>query len=48
MGVIIFNNKSSTDCRIQVAHPPGYAYPERDYTTTNIPGRNEHIIQDNG
>lgn len=48
MGVIIFNNKSSADCRIQVAHPPGYAYPERDYTITHIPGRNGDIIQDNG
>lgn len=48
MGVIIFNNKSSADCRIRVAHPPGYAYPERDYTITNIPGRNGDIIQDNG
>ena len=48
MGVIIFNNKSSADCRIQVAHPPGYAYPERDYTITHIPGRNGVIIQDNG
>ena len=48
MGVIIFNNKSSDDCRIQVAHPPGYAYPERDYTITHIPGRNGDIIQDNG
>ena len=48
MGVIIFNNKSSADCRIQVAHPPGYAYPEKDYTITHIPGRNGDIIQDNG
>ena len=48
MGVIMFNNKSSADCRIQVAHPPGYAYPERDYTVTHIPGRNGDIIQDNG
>lgn len=48
MGIIIFNNKSSADCRIQVAHPPGYAYPERDYTVTHIPGRNGDIIQDNG
>ena len=48
MGVIIFNNKSSADCRIKVAHPPGYAYPERDYTITHIPGRNGDIIQDNG
>ena len=48
MGVIIFNNKSSADCRIQVAHPPGYSYPERDYTITHIPGRNGDIIQDNG
>lgn len=48
MGVIRFNNKSSSDCRIQVAHPPGYAYPERDYTITHIPGRNGDIVQDNG
>ena len=48
MGVIIFNNKSSAHCRIQAAHPPGYAYPERDYTITHIPGRNGDIIQDNG
>lgn len=48
MGVIIFNNESSADRRIRVAHPPGYAYPERDYTITHIPGRNGDIIQDNG
>ena len=48
MGIIKFNNKSSADCRIQVAHPPGYAYPEKDYTITHIPGRNGDIIQDNG
>ena len=48
MGIIIFNNKSSADCRIQVAYPPGYAYPERDYTITHIPGRNGDVIQDNG
>lgn len=48
MGVIIFNNKSSADYRIRVAHPPGYAYPERDYTITHIPGRNGDIVQDNG
>ena len=48
MGVITFNGKSSADYRIRVAHPPGYAYPERDYTITHIPGRNGDIVQDNG
>lgn len=48
MGVIIFNGKSSNDYHIQVEHPPGYDFPERDYETVHVPGRNGDLIIDNG
>lgn len=48
MGMIIFNGQSSKDYHIQVEHPPGYDFPERDYETIHIPGRNGDLIIDNG
>lgn len=48
MGVILFNGKSSLDYRIQVEHPPVYVYPEKDYTTLHVLGRNGDLIVDNG
>lgn len=48
MGIIIFNGHSSKDYHIQVEHPPGYDFPERDYDTVHVPGRNGDLIIDNG
>lgn len=48
MGIIIFNGHSSKDCHIQVEQPPGYDFPERDYESVHIPGRNGDLIIDNG
>lgn len=48
MGIIIFNGRSSKDYHIQVEHPPGYDFPERDYETVHVPGRNGDLIIDNG
>lgn len=44
MGVIIFNGQSSKDFHIQVEHPPGYEFPERDYESVHVPGRNGDVI----
>lgn len=48
MGAVIFNSRSSEDYGIQVEHPPGYSYPERDYEVTHVPGRNGDIVLDKG
>lgn len=48
MGVIIFNGVSSRDLHVEVEHPPAYDTPERDYTMTEIPGRNGNLLIDNG
>lgn len=48
MGIIIFNGQSSKDYHIQVEHPPGYDFPERDYESVHIPGRNGDLIIDTG
>ncbi len=46
MGLIIFNGVSSKDFSIRVAKPPEYPIPERDISTTLVPGRNgEAILQ---
>lgn len=47
MGIIIFNNLSSKDYGILVEHPPGYQYPQKDYETVHIPGRNGDLVIDN-
>lgn len=48
MGLVIFNGVSSRDCLIQVEHPPGYTYPERDYESVHVPGRNGDVVVDSG
>lgn len=47
MGVIIFNGKSSKDCRIEVEKPPGYSVPHREYEVVHVPGRNGDLIHNN-
>lgn len=44
MGVIIFNGVCSEDLGIKVAKPPEYQIPERDVSTTLVPGRNGEVI----
>lgn len=44
MGVIVFNNESSENLGIRVAKPPAYQIPERDISTTIVPGRNGDAI----
>lgn len=44
MGVIIFNGICSEDLGIKVAKPPEYQIPERDVSTTLVPGRNGDAI----
>ncbi len=48
MGVVIFNNVSSENFRIQVQSLPGYEVPEREYEFTHVPGRNGDVIIDKG
>ena len=48
MGVIIFNGISSRDFHIQVEHPPGYTFPERDYDVYHVPGKNGDVLVDKG
>ena len=47
MGVIIFNGRSSKDCRIEVETPPKYSVPRREYEVVHVPGRNGDLIHDN-
>lgn len=44
MGVIVFNGVSSKDLDIRVAKPPEYQIPERDISTTLVPGRNGEAL----
>lgn len=48
MGTIIFNGKSSEDFHILVEHPPGYEFPQKDYSVVHVPGRNGDLISFNG
>lgn len=48
MGSFTFNGITSTSVGIQVAHPPMYIYPEKDYEAVHVPGRNGDIIIDQG
>lgn len=48
MGVITFNNLSSSTYGILVEHPPGYHIPERDYEYIHVPGRNGDLLIDKG
>lgn len=48
MGIVVFNGISSADFHIQVEHPPGYEFPEKDTNITHVPGRNGDVITDLG
>ena len=48
MGIVIFNGISSEVYGIQVEHPPGYIFPERDYEIQHVPGRNGDVVLDTG
>lgn len=47
MGVIIFDNRSSSDYGINIEIPPNYEMAEKDYEIIHIPGRNGDVIFDN-
>ena len=44
MGMIVFNGQCSEVFGIRVAKPPEYVIPERDVSTTLVPGRNGDAI----
>lgn len=48
MGVIIFNNISSSDLGLEVETFPAYEVPEKEYDVVHVPGRNGDLLIDNG
>lgn len=48
MGIVIFNGVSSQDLHALVQEPPEYVFPEKDQTSTHVPGRNGDIVVDDG
>lgn len=48
MGVVTFNGKSTTDYGLVVQFIPPYEFPEREYQTVDVPGRNGDLILDKG
>ena len=45
-GKLIFNDVSSEDLGVVIQTPPIYEYPERVYSSANIPGRNGDLVID--
>lgn len=48
MGIIKFNGISSNDLGLIVQFIPTYKYPEREYESVTIPGRNGSLLVDKG
>jgi phage-related protein len=48
MGVVTFNGKSTKQLGLIVQFIPSYTFPEREYQTVNIPGRNGDLVLDKG
>ena len=48
MGVVTFNGKSTEELGLIVQFIPSYTFPEREYQTVNIPGRNGDLVLDKG
>ncbi len=48
MGIIKFNGISSEDLGITIQFIPSYTFPEKEYQTVSIPGRNGDLVIDNG
>lgn len=46
MGVIIFNNKSSSDLGLEIETYPDYTIPEKLYDVIQVPGRNGDLLID--
>lgn len=46
MGVIIFNNRSSSDLGLEVETYPTYTFPEKEYDVIHVPGRNGDLLID--
>lgn len=46
-GAFKFNGKTSEDFGLVIQTPPTYNFPERDLSSTHIPGRNGDLIIDN-
>lgn len=44
---LIFNDISSNDLGLVIQAPPTYEFPERDMSSTHIPGRNGDLVIDN-
>lgn len=47
MGNFKFGDHSTKDFDLVIQTPPTYTFPEKDITTTHIPGRNGDVITDN-
>ena len=48
MGVVTFNGVSTETLGLIVQFIPSYEYPEREYQSINVPGRNGDLILDKG
>ena len=48
IGMLKFNGKSTSDLGLIVQFIPSYTFPEREYETLHIPGRNGDLIIDKG
>lgn len=48
MGVVTFNNISSESLGLVIQFIPSYTFPEKEYQTINIPGRNGDLVLDKG
>ena len=46
MGVITFNNITSSSLGIEVETFPNYEVPEKEYQITHVPGRNGDLVVD--
>ena len=45
---LVFNGKSSEELGVVIQTTPVYNYPEKDVTSTHVPGRNGDLIIDTG
>lgn len=46
MGVITFNNKTSSELGLEVETFPTYSIPEKEYDAIHVPGRNGDVLID--
>ena len=48
LGIVKFNGISTADLGLIVQFSPSYKFPEREYETLHIPGRNGDLVVDKG